>query len=134
MGDPACDFDADVPSPGGCTFRLWACANVTDPLVPCTPTTLKFVKIRRPPLSRLQDGADYAIVQALLAGFATWDDGAARGLARVGFYPPLGPGTVCTGRLDLVVPVGPARSLAVDGFDATEFRRDSDPLRLRCIP
>lgn len=116
--DPSCDQDQTV---GQCTFALSACFNVTDRRLPRCSTGSPIVEYRV--LSPPQSGsaADASNAAALRAAVPPL---------------PLADQNACTGSIPIVVPVGQQpRSKSVRSYArAADGRRDSDRLRLTCLP
>jgi hypothetical protein len=111
-GDPSCDFD---PSPGSCGFRLFACLGGGDARFACAPTAITSIEVVRP---RPADGSPARA--ALLAAFQA-----------VGF--PVGPGEVCSRRVDVPVATGTQGRVATRARLATR-KFDGDTLKLKCLP
>jgi hypothetical protein len=148
-GDPTCD--ADGAADGACAFRVGFCLNMPDerlekdgvPL--CTPSDIATWEIKKPkPTSAVPIEAANAV--------ALRDAVAALGNATVGgknqevltFTPPLADVEPCTTLVNVVVPlkdgIAPgkakvrARATATAPPDASHGSRDSDTLKLVCLP
>jgi cysteine-rich repeat protein len=140
-GDPSCDFDQDLASPTGCTFRLWACANVLDPRFPCSPTDIASMLLRAPNILRPRDASELSIANAMFSGMRQLGPGATV-VSKVTFAPALTGPQVCTGRMNLVVPLkvssrgqrANAKAVQVVVTDSTGKRIDKEALVLRCNP
>ncbi len=124
--DPRCDFDGGVP--GGCTFRLRICANLTD-LDRCTPPTrLASWTLVQPSAAKAAKHPDLAAVRAALAPVP----GAIVGPDQR---------NVCSDLLDVRVPLRGTPGAFKHGklglkSSATTYEgdRDNDKLKLICLP
>jgi cysteine-rich repeat protein len=114
-GDATCDFD---PTPGRCRFRLFVCLGEADDRVACPAKQVTAASVTLPSANQTANAAArQALVDALGA-----------------LEYPLGPGEVCSGRVDVDVPAGTRRLNLGVSATAADGRRDRDTLKLRCIP
>ncbi len=115
-GDPSCDFDS---TSGLCRLHLWFCLAGDDQRVGCTGTAVASVSLLRPAAS--QSGVAAAARTAIETA-----------LGRLTF--PVGPGEVCSQRIDLDLPAGKTKLLLKSEADTTAGFRDRDSLKLSCAP
>jgi cysteine-rich repeat protein len=115
-GDPTCDFD---PTPGQCTFHLWVCLGGADPRLDCTADGVTSLAIVRP--TPTQTGPAAAALVALQGA-----------VDRIAF--PVGPGEVCSPRIDLDLPAGKTKLALKTEATSASGRRDRDGLKLTCAP
>ena len=113
-GDPACDFD---PTPGNCQLHLWTCLGGADPRIDCLAASVTDVELLNPKPSQAGPGA--AVRQAFLA---------ALGALRF----PVGPGEMCTNRVDVDVPVRGSRFLLRTRTHTDTGEMDKDTLKVKC--
>src|SRR5205085_2061200 len=111
---PACDFD---PTPGICTFHLWLCYGADDARISCSASSVTGVTLVKP--SATQTGFPAAARTAI-----------ERALGHMTF--PVGPGEVCSERVDLDVPAGKTKLLVKTQTLTMEGFRDRDALKLTC--
>jgi cysteine-rich repeat protein len=111
-GDPACDFD---PTPGSCRLHLFGCLGGADARLGCAAAAVTGVDVLRPKL----DGDP--VRDALVQAFAE-------------LSPPVGPGEVCTRRIDVEMPTGRKRAVVKVRTRLAAGKSDPDTLKLRCLP
>jgi hypothetical protein len=139
-GDGACDFDEGVAD--ACRFRLQLCFNRDDlRLRPrCRPREVGTFQLRAP-APDAADPVDQANAGRLLAAVAAL--GGTPGGALVTFDPALATMDVCTEVAEVVVPLRlragkpPRRGrkvLKARVADAMGRRRDTDAIKLECLP
>jgi cysteine-rich repeat protein len=113
-GDPSCDFD---PTPGVCRFHVWFCFGGADPRLACAAETVTGVRVVSPTAAQSE----------IAAAARTAIDTALRQMVF-----PVGPGEVCSPRVELDLPVGRAKLfLKTDASTAAGFL-DRSTLRLSC--
>jgi 6-phosphogluconolactonase len=70
-GNPLCDADNDATD-GKCTFRVQVCINNTDPRLPCTPSDVASIDLKRPvpgrPANTAADNANVTEFQRVMSG------------------------------------------------------------------
>src|SRR5579871_292350 len=115
-GDRSCDFST---TPGVCRFHLWACLAGADARYTCPAVAVSSVDVLAPSVRKT--GTDGAARAALVAG-----------LGALGF--PAGPGEVCTPRMNVDVPAGSHKLVLRTRAHGADGTRDTDALRLRCLP
>lgn len=136
----ACDLDGTVNR--SCRFRVALCLNNRDPRLPCVPRDLERVRLRRPARGAREPKeaqAAVALLEALGAVASSVVEG--RRADEVRFTPSLGAPDVCTGYVDVQVPLRGARgrlrivtrATGVLPPGAGALPRDRDRLRLECL-
>jgi hypothetical protein len=115
-GDPTCDFD---PTVGRCTFHLWFCLGGADARLSCTADAVTDLSILRP--TPTQTGPAAAALAALEGG-----------IGKMTF--PVGPGEVCSPRIDLSLPAGRTKLVLKSQATSASGIRDRDGLKLTCAP
>jgi cysteine-rich repeat protein len=111
-GDPGCDFE---PLPGACRFHLFACLGGADARLGCPSASVTSIEVLRPRL----DGDP--LRDALVQAFAE-------------LAPPIGPGEVCTRRVDFEMPASRQRAVMKTRARLATGKSDPDTLKLRCLP
>jgi cysteine-rich repeat protein len=115
-GDPTCDFDA---IPGNCRFHLWLCLAGDDSRLGCTADAVGSVDVIQP--NATKTGFSGAARDALVAV-----------LGRMSF--PVGPGELCSGRINVDVPAGRSKLVLKTQATTVDGIRDRDGLKLTCAP
>jgi len=139
-GDTACDFDGVVD--GVCTFHVRLCVNRVDARVAeCVPRGVSSVAFRKPSPGTA-DPIDQENAGRLLPAVAALGPSTVEG-ASVAFSPALEAIDLCTGLVDLRIPVRERpgrkakpgkrklRTIVVDGANR---RRDKDTIKVQCQP
>jgi hypothetical protein len=114
-GDPTCDFSA---LPNLCRFHVWACLGGADPRYSCNADTITAVDVLKPN-AKAKPPLD-ALRTALVTAFGA-----------VGL--PVGPGEVCTQRIDVDVPAKKTVTIRTSATGSSGMV-DKDALKLRCNP
>jgi hypothetical protein len=112
-GDPQCDFDATT---GSCRIHVFSCLGGADARLACPAASVASVEVVQPRAS---------------------DDGPVRDalLSALGELPlPVGPGEVCSRRVDVDVPAWKKGAVLKLRAHLASGKRDSDKLKLRCLP
>ena len=137
-GDPSCDFDNDLTN-GSCTFHTALCINNHDPrLSSCTASSVLAFEVKRPNPRHLRGAADTANLAALenQAGAGGFGVTVRRGSSTVFSGNQNSMQNLCSGPLDIVVPIGGkllrVLTTGTGSPSGTESPFDSDALSLRC--
>src|SRR5262249_54418899 len=114
--DPTCDFD---PPRGPCALLLWFCLGGDEARLGCTADSVSGLDVIRPTPN--DTGFPATALTAIDAA-----------LARLAF--PIGPGEICSRRIDLGLPAGKAKLLIKSQATSVDGSRDRDSLKLVCAP
>jgi len=103
-GDPTCDFDSDLNN-ASCTFHVALCLNNSDPRLSCSPYDVASIEVRSPNPARLRMVADATNLAVLEGQGADLGVSVVRGLSRVFLGTSNPQPNVCSGPLDITVPL-----------------------------